>query len=205
MTGFPMFPMPTVPAPGPNRFIIGVATVELFSPAECVSILKTVRPDDWEAGTVERRASGHEVVGARCAEVQVIRNDDTGWPSSTIVEAIRQTNDRYFRFALGNFIERDPISIVRYRVNEGSLPGRFQYHIDLTASSSWRKLSFVLQLSDPTSYGGCETRFWNRPDCASRLLGSLTVFPSYLPHEVTPITRGERLAVVGWVPGPPFQ
>jgi PKHD-type hydroxylase len=62
-------------------------------------------------------------------------------------------------------------------------------------------LSFTLFLSDPDSYDGgalvIEDRFEAR---AVKLpAGSLLLYPSTTLHRVEPVSRGERLAVVGWV------
>ena len=35
--------------------------------------------------------------------------------------------------------------------------------------------------------------------------GSIVVFPSYMWHRVTPITRGTRHSLVQWNSGPPFK
>ena len=32
-------------------------------------------------------------------------------------------------------------------------------------------------------------------------MGSITFFPSYMPHRVTPVTEGERWVIVVWVHG----
>ena len=36
-------------------------------------------------------------------------------------------------------------------------------------------------------------------------IGDLVVFPSYVLHEVTPVTKGERNSLVCWVTGPSFK
>ena len=33
----------------------------------------------------------------------------------------------------------------------------------------------------------------------------LIVFSSYLYHRITPITKGHRYSIVGWVSGPPWK
>jgi len=38
----------------------------------------------------------------------------------------------------------------------------------------------------------------------SRALGSISFFPSYTIHEVTPVTSGVRYSLVGWACGPAF-
>ena len=35
--------------------------------------------------------------------------------------------------------------------------------------------------------------------------GSIIVFPSFLPHRVSPITKGTRYSLVLWSLGPPWQ
>ena len=32
-------------------------------------------------------------------------------------------------------------------------------------------------------------------------LSAIIMFPSYVLHQVTPVTRGERFSLVGWVTG----
>jgi PKHD-type hydroxylase len=35
--------------------------------------------------------------------------------------------------------------------------------------------------------------------------GSLLVFPSYIQHRVTPVTKGERVTISRWLSGPNFK
>ena len=37
-----------------------------------------------------------------------------------------------------------------------------------------------------------------------KAIGNFLVFPSYLMHSVTPVTKGTRYAVVGWLHGNSF-
>ncbi|MBP3979787.1 Fe2+-dependent dioxygenase [Acidovorax sp. JG5] len=62
-------------------------------------------------------------------------------------------------------------------------------------------ISFTLFLSEPESYDGGELAM-ETPFGEQRLklkAGSLILYPTGGLHRVTPVTRGERLAVVGWV------
>jgi PKHD-type hydroxylase len=62
-------------------------------------------------------------------------------------------------------------------------------------------LSFTLFLSDPDTYQGGALEI--EDDFAPREVrlnaGDLILYPSTTLHRVTPVTSGERLAVVGWV------
>ena len=87
-------------------------------------------------------------------------------------------------------------------------PGQyFHWHGDLGAgSTSLRKLSLTIQLSDPADYDGGELQFHGAADLpVARALGSATFFPSYLAHQVAPITRGLRRSLVAWAYGPAFR
>ena len=40
---------------------------------------------------------------------------------------------------------------------------------------------------------------------ACRGRGTVVMFPSFLGHRVTRVTRGRRVALVSWIYGPPFR
>lgn len=77
-----------------------------------------------------------------------------------------------------------------------------------------RKISVILQLSDPSTYEGGTVEFKLGeetdeprivPALEAKSRGSVIVFPSWLPHRVTEVTNGERRSLVNWVVGPPFR
>jgi PKHD-type hydroxylase len=70
-----------------------------------------------------------------------------------------------------------------------------------------RKLSFVLQLSDPKNYKGGELQIHlgETPNVMKKEQGTVVAFPSPTLHEVTPITKGKRYSLVGWITGKPFK
>jgi PKHD-type hydroxylase len=70
-----------------------------------------------------------------------------------------------------------------------------------------RKLSFVLFLNDVSEYEGGKLLLYNatEPLIPEALKGTIVFFPSYVLHEVTPVTKGTRNTLVGWVSGPRFK
>jgi PKHD-type hydroxylase len=62
-------------------------------------------------------------------------------------------------------------------------------------------LSFTCFLSDPASYDGGELVIEGHDgDTAIKLpAGAVVLYPTTSLHQVTEVTRGERLAIVGWV------
>jgi len=79
-----------------------------------------------------------------------------------------------------------------------------------------RKLSNVVQLTDPKEYEGGELEFDFRqydPDKKRKTQiakeiapkGSIIVFPSFVWHRVKPVTKGVRYSLVNWNLGWPFK
>ena len=73
-----------------------------------------------------------------------------------------------------------------------------------------RKLSMTILLNG--NYQGGEFQFahYNKlenkvetPDFKNA--GSVIVFPSFMEHQVTPVTKGTRYSLVAWFVGPPFK
>ncbi|HVJ33134.1 MAG TPA: Fe2+-dependent dioxygenase [Terriglobia bacterium] len=62
-------------------------------------------------------------------------------------------------------------------------------------------VSFTIFINDPNEYEGGEL-FINSPFGPQQIklpAGSAVVYPSSTLHEVRPVTKGERLVVIGWV------
>ena len=94
---------------------------------------------------------------------------------------------------------------------DASYGGKFDWHHDVlwhNPRNYDRKLSLVLQLSDPATYEGGEFEFQEADsppiDMFSKQ-GSLLIFPSYLRHRVKEVTSGVRYSLVSWVRGPRWR
>ena len=74
-------------------------------------------------------------------------------------------------------------------------------HMDCIAGEHQRKLSFSLLLND--NFSGGEIEFLVGGALAAKK-GKLLVFPSFLPHKVTPVTKLSRYVIFGWFYGPNF-
>lgn len=125
--------------------------------------------------------------------------EDTEQIYRGITDLIKQANDKWFGFDL-NYIEALQYSI--YNVGDF-----YDAHVDHHYQGSGqypRKLSFTLQLTDPSEYEGGETLLITSQDPfpIPKERGTITFFPSYTLHEVKPITKGTRKALVGWIHGP---
>ena len=85
--------------------------------------------------------------------------------------------------------------------------GHYDWHTDTTPpdeNNIQRKLSGVLMLSDPNDYEGgvLEIKDSEMPPLKQ---GMLIVFPSFMKHRVTKVTKGNRFTAVAWAVGPAFR
>jgi PKHD-type hydroxylase len=72
-----------------------------------------------------------------------------------------------------------------------------------------RKLSCVIQLSDPTKYAGGDLTFSDvaaYPDADEmRQQGTVIFFPSFVRHAALPVTAGKRYSLAAWFDGPKWR
>ena len=71
-----------------------------------------------------------------------------------------------------------------------------------------RKLSFVLQLSDPDDYEGGNLQLLDEGGAtyfAPRKRGTVILFDSRTQHRVLPVKSGLRKSIVGWTVGPRWK
>jgi PKHD-type hydroxylase len=84
--------------------------------------------------------------------------------------------------------------------------GMYGWHVDYGGKIS-RKLSLVVQLTDPSRYegGNLQILTTGEPSTVRKQRGLVCVFPSYTLHQVTPVTSGARQSLVAWISGPTFR
>ncbi len=118
-----------------------------------------------------------------------------------LAQLTTQINQQRYHFDLMGFYES--IQIAEY--GKGDF---FDWHADFgNGSTSNRKLSLSVQLSDPEEYKGGNLQFMahKKGVDAPRTKGTVIIFPSFVLHQVTPIISGKRRSMVGWVSGVPFR
>jgi len=88
--------------------------------------------------------------------------------------------------------------------------GYLDWHMDIGVGEvNRRKLATTVQLSDPNDYEGGDFQVWyggsERFITLPREKGDVLIMPTFYLHNITPITRGERRALVYWTGGEPFR
>ena len=126
-------------------------------------------------------------------------NDETRWMFERIGAAVATVNAEHYRFDLMGITHA--VQLLHYKASEN---GKYDWHIDAgEGSSSTRKLSLSVPLTLKSSYKGGDLELMNNGSHmqAYTEMGSITFFPSYMPHRVTPVTEGDRWVIVVWVHG----
>ena len=139
-----------------------------------------------------------------------IRKSNVAWiyPNSETFEiyerlsnVVQNLNNEFFKFDLFGFCEG--LQFTEYK----SPDGHYKAHLDSMTGKNVRKLSIVLQLSDPKDYEGGNLLIYqsNDPTFIHQEQGTLIAFPSYMLHQVAPVTKGIRYSLVAWITGPNFK
>ncbi|WP_439129170.1 2OG-Fe(II) oxygenase [Polaribacter sp.] len=172
----------------------------LFLPHEIYKILTFSEEDKIIKATLSGKDDYNDEL--RKSSVMFIDNvPENNWIYNKLANlAINCNNERYWFDLLGFHQE---LQLTRY--SEGDF---FDWHLDFGAGEiSARKLSMTIQLSDSDAYEGGDLQFMinNKIVNAPREKGTIIIFPSFVMYRVTPITKGTRQSIVGWVSGPPYR
>jgi len=116
-------------------------------------------------------------------------------------------NDEWFNVHISKL---DYIQLAEYTEQQ---QGEYKRHHDVFWVNGdpkyHRKLSAVIQLSDPADYDGGDLQFFDVNESPNpeyiRNQGSIVFFPSFIHHGVSPVTRGTRHSLTLWFDGPKWK
>jgi len=148
--------------------------------------------------------TGDDLAKVRRSQVSWLNKmPDTAWVFEKMGHIASSLNAQYYRFDLTGFGEA--LQLTNYDQSE---QGMYGWHVDYGGKvSPSRKLSLVLQLTDPSQYegGNLQVHAGGQPVNVRKQRGLVAAFPSYVLHQVTPVTSGNRQSLVAWVSGPAFK
>lgn len=137
------------------------------------------------------------------------QNTELNHTFDTMWKFLRVVNNDWFNFHVTHL---PPMQFTEY---DSEYKGEYKRHQDIfwiNPSNRHRKISLVLQLTDPKEYIGgdlnIESMIQNPSDAdraAMRQRGTIIAFTSYLWHALEPLTAGRRHSLVAWFEGPKFQ
>jgi PKHD-type hydroxylase len=179
---------------------------DAFSDEELNKLIEYCNTLKFEKATVGMGEESTTITRIRESKVAWIDNTlDSGWIYDRMAYVARSLNGQFYKFDLYGFSEH-----MQFTVYEEDSGGHYTWHIDSGGSGHStppRKLSCVLQLSDPSEYEGGDLEVFTsgEPTKIDKKKGLIAAFPSYTLHRVTPVTKGTRRSLVVWVTGPAFK
>jgi PKHD-type hydroxylase len=194
-------------------------------PEELVEILEKDASANFESQMMDSRLHGDSLNREK-------RNSKNSWIPTThwiggfLWHYIQRANRENFLYDIRN-IDGESIQFTRY--SEGEF---YSWHNDAGLSTQYkpisvgnrcdglaqdylnekieliRKLSIVVQLSNPEDYEGGNLQIMSEDGSsylAPRRRGTVIVFDSRAQHRVLKVTKGVRKSLVGWVCGPRWK
>ena len=146
---------------------------------------------------------------------KAIRSSDVAWINNTpehsaifdiIWKYALHANQHYFGFHI------DDLPSLQFTEYDAAENGKYDRHQDtfwLRPDGKHRKMSMVIQLTDPDMYEGGDFELYGTsqppPAHAFRSQGGIIFFPSLMDHAALPVTEGVRNSLVGWFEGPSWR
>ena len=167
-----------------------------FSKEECQTIINIAKDKGLIKGTTK---GDTDVRDSKVSWLYPVDNID--WVFRRVTDITLNLNERFFKFNL--FGLNEGFQFTNYKAPSG----KYGKHVDRVINFPVRKLSISIQLTNPEEYEGGELYLYtdDKGDLMDKTQGTLIIFPSYVLHEVMPVTKGERNSLVTWVTGKQFK
>lgn len=171
----------------------------------CETIISNFSKLEAFDGTTFAASTGNvAVANNRKSKVRWVHNEPH--LVELLLHFVHEANDRAFNVDI--YHEMSEMQFTEYQASYG---GKYDWHHDVNWVNDKnydRKLSMVVQLSEPDAYEGGTFEFneVENPIAEDWMQqGSILIFPSYLRHRVTEVTKGVRYSLVSWVRGPRWR
>ena len=167
-----------------------------FSKEECQTIINIAKDKGLIKGTTKEES---EVRDSKISWLYPI--DGIDWVFRRVTDITLNLNERFFKFDL--FGINEGFQFTNYEAPSG----KYGKHVDRGMNIPVRKLSISIQLTNPEEYEGGELYVYDddKGTLMDKTQGTLILFPSYVLHEVMPVTKGERNSLVTWITGKQFK
>ena len=170
---------------------------DFLNPDEADNYLSQGKALQWQKGaTIDNNHQSKRVV----EDVSVLKH----FPELTnkVYNTVAPLNAKTQNFNIDSIKE---MNMLKYGIG-----GKYDWHQDVIyGKEKERKFTFIIQLSDSNDYEGGDLEFYEanfgKDYTGYRKKGNMIVFSSFLYHRITPLTKGNRYSIVGWIFGTPWK
>jgi PKHD-type hydroxylase len=179
-----------------------------FSKEKCELILTEGLKIPAKDASIVSGATAYTDESVRRSKVRFIHKTDSHfeWLFDDLWKLGIRCNYDYFNFHLTN------LSFIQLAEYDEKYKGEYKEHHDvlwLNDNQYHRKLTCVVQLTDPSEYEGGDFKLFGlsspptKEDCIEmKNLGTCIVIPSFISHAAAPVTKGRRYSIAVWFEGP---
>ena len=169
---------------------------KVFTKEECKKIIEIGKQKGLEKGTTR---SNNDLRSSKVS--WLYPNDNLQFAYRKITDVVLNLNKKFFQFDI--FGLNEGLQFTNYKAPSD----KYGKHIDRAYDFLVRKLSLSIQLTEPKEYEGGELILYEdeKGTEMKKEQGTLVLFPSFILHEVKPVTKGERNSLVAWVTGNQFK
>jgi PKHD-type hydroxylase len=176
-----------------------------FTPEQCSKILENglkIPAQDAKLGVAGMNDYSND--SFRKSKIRFIQadNPDFKWLFDELFKMGMQANKDWFNFHITN------LSYIQLAEYDESYQGEYKKHHDVfwvNNDSYHRKLTCVIQLTDPSEYEGGDLELFELSEYPNkdelRQQGTAIFFPSFIPHQAHPVTKGKRYSIAVWFEG----
>ena len=180
-----------------------------FKPTDCERIIRDAATIPSQDGVVGLGDQGHVNLQTRRSKIKFINKDNWQftWLFDELWKLATQANNDWFNVHISRL---DFIQLGEYRDQD---QGEYRTHHDVFWINGdpvyHRKLSCVIQLTDPSDYEGGDFELDGvseyPPALEIREQGTVIFFPSMFNHRANRVTRGTRRSIAAWFEGPKWR
>jgi predicted 2-oxoglutarate/Fe(II)-dependent dioxygenase YbiX len=175
--------------------ILNISSADLLSEEQCRQIIDTCIDELWMPCRVVGDENLHK--GQR----QKLKGNPDSFPFSEIKDITKTANFQIYDFNLLGIIDQDYPQVFKYSEND-----YYDLHVDINPLSITRKITFIIALDQIKNRKGGIIKFLNTDiDLKLQDVGSILIFPSFLPWKITPVEKGTARFVVGHIHGSLFK
>jgi len=171
----------------------------MFTVEQCKELNDNLIRDHAECELFHNPAEG----ATKTANVRLAHWKDAKKYLGKLEEYARLINEQYFGFDMYTMREMACVNFNQYHEeNQGEYDWHYDGHINEIYDT---KLTVILNTStEPYEGGKFELFLSGGPRHIHQLdnAGTLLIFPGWIPHRVTPVTKGTRSSISIWLTGP---
>ena len=176
-----------------------------FTNEEIDKVLELVESLPSNEGLTSNQATADKSIRSSIIK-WIPKQDGFGWLYFKLMGMAQEANKNLWNFDLYSVLDN-----IQYTEYLATQQGHYGWHQDVgDGMMSKRKVSIVVQLSDPSEYEGGDLQYFKggdpeKSESVFKKKGFVFIFPSFMMHRVLPITSGVRKSLVLWVGGEHYR